>query len=305
MSSSQRPAASRGSNRASRFQARGIRPYSAHLTRRAKLLRHSLPPGLALLGPLGILAIACFVGLGVAQESVRRRAGQPATAQSPLEQVSAETEGEPTRAAAPVKEIPDAAPGPDRKQSRAPRSAAAPRAVVEKPASKRSGHRGHNTTPPGATPDDKSARNEAAATTIEPAAASGNDPFDGVVPESAPAKSRPPGGAESAQRLAELTPLSKQREQLIAEIETARRDKDLDGEFDSAFQLREVERAMLRRIGTWPEAEQVPFEPLRDQHVGLLKYLADQYEAADAKSSERLWREIVFHLGKLDRLIWH
>ena len=88
---------------------------------------------------------------------------------------------------------------------------------------------------------------------------------------------------------------------MIAEIETARRDKDLDGEFDSAFQLREVERAMLRRIGTWPEAEQVPFEPLRDQHVGLLKYLADQYEADDAKSSERLWREIVFHLGKLDR----
>jgi hypothetical protein len=253
-----------------RFRPAVAGPLVRRHDRRARRLLRALPPGLALLGPLAILVIACAVGLTIAQEGGRRRAA-----------VANSTPPE----AAPGKKS-DREPERTRISSRPVKTTAKP--IPEKTAS----------VPPAEPAP-------AAEPTVEAETVPTADPFD-----SAPALPAPkprakivntPPPADAAVRLAELTPLTKEREQIIAEIELARQDKNVDNEFDAAFKLREVERAMLRRIGTWPEAEQQPFESLRDQHVGLLKYLADQYEQDDPKSSERLWREIVFHLGKLGR----
>jgi hypothetical protein len=99
----------------------------------------------------------------------------------------------------------------------------------------------------------------------------------------------------------EMAPLLDRREAIIRAIAAARESGDVEEEFDVAFRLREVERNILKESSKWPAEEQDDLGQFRDQHIALLKWLADHYEPDDYASCERLWKEIAFHVGKLDR----
>jgi hypothetical protein len=99
----------------------------------------------------------------------------------------------------------------------------------------------------------------------------------------------------------EMAPLLDRREGIIRAIAAARESGDVEEEFDVAFRLREVERNILKEASKWPTEEQDDLGEFRQQHVALLKWLADKYEPDDYSSCERLWKEIAFHVGKLER----
>jgi tetratricopeptide (TPR) repeat protein len=98
---------------------------------------------------------------------------------------------------------------------------------------------------------------------------------------------------------AELTDLIRSRQDAVEQVVAARQAGSAENEFAAAQRLCRIERQILLRAGEFPEDQQGDIDALRDQHLGLLTWLADRYETTDLQRCEATWRETVRQLTLL------
>ena len=96
-----------------------------------------------------------------------------------------------------------------------------------------------------------------------------------------------------------LKALIRSRQDAVENVLAARRTGSLQEEFQAAERLCEIERRILQRADEFPEHERDELDGLRDQHLGLLTWLADRYESTDLGHCETVWQETVQQLTAL------
>ncbi|MCA9095335.1 MAG: hypothetical protein KDA68_17770, partial [Planctomycetaceae bacterium] len=88
-------------------------------------------------------------------------------------------------------------------------------------------------------------------------------------------------GAEGAELTATARKLIDRREELLREIQLDRQSGNAVHEWEGISELCSVERNLLAELEEDPNCPRAQVDFLRDQHMGVLKAIADRDEQAD------------------------
>ena len=105
-----------------------------------------------------------------------------------------------------------------------------------------------------------------------------------------------PGAEPSAKARA----LIDRREELMREIRSIRDSSDVASETESIAKLCEIERELLKELESDPNCPAAQIDFLRDQHMGVLKAVADREEKTDLEGCRAVWVELVEQATKLN-----
>jgi hypothetical protein len=112
-----------------------------------------------------------------------------------------------------------------------------------------------------------------------------------------PDKATAEAPAELEKRFAALV---EKRRDAMARVEEARGRADKPAEWNAGLQLANVESHLIAMAESLPQVDPRELAALRDQHVGVLKFLADGCEKSDLAACQRVWVDMVAQLVKLN-----